>query len=168
MNTDPKEQGDHDLGSLGSLAQSARLKHLNTARWVLISIGILTILVNGVLLATVRQTTMAEIRKKNMVIVDQDQFEKGLMTARLIMAVPIVLGVVFVILGILVKTYPVPITITALVLYVVATLGFGMLEPQTLAQGIIVKVIIVVALIKAVQAALAYQRELVQTSPELD
>jgi hypothetical protein len=170
MNTEPKEHGDHDhdLGSLGSLAQSARVKHLNTARWVLISIGILTILLNGFLLATMRQTTMAEIRKKNMVIVDQDQFEQGLMTARLIMAVPIALGLVFVVLGLLVKTYPVPITITALVLYVAATLAFGMLEPQTLAQGFIVKIIIVVALVKAVQAALAYQRELAQTSLELD
>src|SRR5271168_3111216 len=124
MSSEREEHGEpgHDLGSLGSLAQSARLKHLKTARWVLIVIGVLTILLNGFLLATAREQLMNEVKKQNMVIVDQAAFEKGLTVLRLIYVVPLVLGVVFIVLGIMVKTYPVPMTILGLVLYVISQL----------------------------------------------
>jgi hypothetical protein len=78
MNTEsnsPRES-DESLGDLGSLAQSARLKHLQTARGLLIFIGIITILVNGYFLFTARQQLTDEVRKQGMVIVDQVQFER--------------------------------------------------------------------------------------------
>jgi len=145
--------------NLGSLAQSARVKNLNTARWVMIAVGVLTIAVNGFLLFTAREQLMNEVRKNNMVIVDQAEFDKSVAFARLIFVVPIVLGVIFIVLGILVKKYPVPMTITGLVLYILSTLAFAALNPMSLAQGFIIKIIIIVALVKAVQAAMAYQRE---------
>ncbi len=59
----------------------------------------------------------------------------------------------------LVKTYPVPATVLGLVLYVGCAAVFGYLDPTTLAMGWLVKIIIVVALAKAIQSAVAYQRE---------
>ena len=86
------------------------------------------------------------------------------MIVRLILAIPLALGALFIVLGLMVKSYPVPITILSLVLYVAATLAFAALDPQTIVQGFIFKIIIVVALVKAIQAALAYQRDLSESA----
>jgi hypothetical protein len=48
---------ESDRPKLGSLAQSARGKQLNQARGILIVIGILTIVVNGIFLALAREQT---------------------------------------------------------------------------------------------------------------
>jgi hypothetical protein len=53
----------------------------------------------------------------------------------------------------------VAITVTSLVIYVGLALVFAVLDRNTLAQGIIIKVLIVVALIGAVQTAIVYERE---------
>ena len=69
------------------------------------------------------------------------------------------LGVLYIVMGMFVKQYPVPLTIAALVLYIGSAAVFAILDPATLASGIIVKILIIVGLAKAVQAALAYERE---------
>src|SRR5262249_4613518 len=69
------------------------------------------------------------------------------------------LGAIFVVLGLAVKSYPVPITITSLVLYLGATAIFALINPMTLAAGAIIKIIIIVALAKSIQTAIAYQNE---------
>ncbi len=81
------------------------------------------------------------------------------MIVRLVNGVAVALGVVFIILGVIVNRFPVPATIISLILYVGSALGFAALDPSTLARGAIIKIIIVVALIKAIQAALAYEKE---------
>jgi hypothetical protein len=86
--------------------------------------------------------------------------DEHMMIATMVYGAAIVLGVVFVVCGVLVNRFPVPVTILSLVLYVSATLGFAVLNPATLAPvGLIVKVLIIVFLAKAVQAALAYEKE---------
>ena len=57
------------------------------------------------------------------------------------------------------KAYPVPITVTAFVLYVGSAVVMALLDPEQIGRGLIMKVIIVFALVKAIQAAVAYQRE---------
>ena len=42
---------------------------------------------------------------------------------------------------------------------------YGYLDPETLFKGLIIKVIIIVMLVKALQAAIAYQREVDQSAP---
>jgi hypothetical protein len=73
--------------------------------------------------------------------------------------VAVILGVIFVVCGIIIKAFPVPVTIISLVLYVLAAVGFGILHPPSLAAGLIIKVIIVIALAKAIQSAVAYEKE---------
>ena len=83
----------------------------------------------------------------------------ALLISYAVTGVVVFLGVLFVIFGLVVKRFPVPITVTALVLYVAAVGAFALADPTTLGQGIIFKVIVVVSLAKAIQAEVAYQRE---------
>jgi uncharacterized membrane protein YidH (DUF202 family) len=146
-----KEPEDEGLGNLGSLAQSARLKHLNTARWILIVVGVLTLGLNAVLLATMRDQLRG-----------LPNFDQLMKLYTLIAAIGMCLGVIFVVLGILVKTFPVACTILGLVLYAGGNLFFFVIseDPKMLYQGIIIKVIIIVAMVKSIQAAVAYQKEI--------
>jgi hypothetical protein len=155
--------------SLGSLSQAARGKQLKTARWIMIVVGILTVVINGVVFATIPAQVDAEIKKQ----VDDlhrrgqieqqasvDEFRRRVTTiTQLIVGAAIAVGVVFIVLGTLVKKYPVPATVLGLVLYVGCAAIFGYLDPTTLVSGLLVKIIIVVALVKAIQSAVAYQRD---------
>ena len=154
---------------LGSLGQEARLKNLNTAKWIMIVVGILTIGVNVFQYVAVEKIIDAqleeELRKQGVARnqVDQAAYNQARDTAirgvRVVCFVLIVLGVIFIVMGLLVKQYPVPLTIAGLALYVGSALVFAALDPMTLLQGIIIKIFIVIGLVKAVQAALAYERE---------
>lgn len=158
---------DDELPKLGSLAQSARVKELNTARNILIVIGILTILVNGIQIPMVRdqvhKAIQADLAKRGVIGFPpqaQQVEEIAVRVAYLVSGVTAVLGVIFLVFGFLVKAFPVPITITSLVLYVGAAVVFAALNPQSLAVvAVVIKIIIIVALAKAVQSALVYQRE---------
>jgi hypothetical protein len=68
-------------------------------------------------------------------------------------------SVVFIILGILVPKAPVACTVTGLVLFIALNAVAALADPVNLVRGIILKVIFLICLIKAVQAAQAYERE---------
>jgi len=160
-------QRDHDeLPRLGSLAQSARMKELNTARNILLVIGVLTVLVNAIQIPMARdqvhKAIQAELAKQGVAGFPPhvQQFEEDAVRfTYLVLGVTSALGVLFVVFGFLVKTFPVPITIIGLVLYVVANLVFAVLNPESLAIGALIKIVIIVALAKAVQSAVVYQKE---------
>jgi hypothetical protein len=158
-----------DLSDLGSVAQSARLKQLHTARGILLFVGILTVVMNFGDLMAIESTVDAAIKKEvdglraRGLVADQSQVAKSradvIRLAMLIDGTAIGLGVLFIVFGLMLKQFPVPITILSLVLYVGATAVFGLLVPMTLFPGIIFKLIVIVALAKSIQAALAYERE---------
>jgi predicted RND superfamily exporter protein len=175
MSSELPSFGSSTPGKLGSLAQSARLKNLNQAKGTLIAIGILTIVINGIQLIGLRDAMKQEIN--NMVeaerakahaqgmelTVDSAKLEAaqetGMRVAYLIAYSVIGLGILFVVFGLIVKTFPVPITIISLVLYLGATAIFAYLAPETIVAGIIFKVIIVIGLAKAIQSAVAYESD---------
>lgn len=149
-----------DVKPLGSLAQSARGKELNQARGILIFVGILTLAVNGFLLANLSNELREAIQAQNVGDDQVDEFSRNVrMAGYLLYGGPCLLGVVFIGLGLFVNRYPVPMTITGLVLYVGAALVFAVVNPASLASGVIVKVFIVLGLVKAIKAARAYQAE---------
>ena len=163
-----ESDGADDLPKLGSLAQSARVKELNTARNILIAIGILTIIVSGIQLATVRdqvhKAVQADLAKQGVVGFPPQvqQFEENaVLISYAILGISVALGVLFFVFGLLVKTFPVPITIISLVLYVASALVSVVINPALLQFGvaILVRVIIVIALAKAIQSAFVYQKE---------
>lgn len=154
------------LPRLGSLAQAARGKQLNQARWTLIFIGALMLIVNGAFL----YNSPSEVKK----VLDKEIGQQGALAnpahvkeaeqmlqlmAYVIYGGAALLGLLFIVFGLIIKLFPVPVTITSLVLYVLASAGFAILNPASLAQGILIKIIIVIGLFKAIQAAFAYQRE---------
>jgi hypothetical protein len=154
---------------LGSLAQSARPKQLKTARGILYAVGILTILVNGALFIFADKfvnwqienelaPARAQHRVINQQIVEQIR-DRATRSVQLGCGIAVLIGVVFIICAVMVYTYPVASTVTSLVLYLGATAGYGVMDPTTLVQGWWMKIIIVIGLFKAVQAALAYESE---------
>jgi hypothetical protein len=146
------------LKPLGSLAQAARGNELNSAQRILLVIGILTLAINGFLLFNLPNEIQHAIEQNQIAPEDVEQArQSGMIAGYLMYGLTTLLGVVFVIFGLVVKQFPLPITITSLVLYVSAIAGLGFLDPETLVQGIIMKVIIVFALIRAIKAARAYQ-----------
>jgi hypothetical protein len=158
-----------DRPKLGSLAQKARGKKLKEARTILFFIGLLTILWNGgFLLAiphSVEETINREIIKQggfdrvDPVLVEQARNEL-LITNYAITGLFFSLGILFVIFGVLVYRFPLAITVTALVLYLLAAVAMALIDPTALAMGAIVRIIIVVALAKSIQSAYAYEKEL--------
>jgi hypothetical protein len=159
----PSLSGGGESG-LSSLAQSAREKQINTARGILIAIGVITIVVNIIMLFIVHGQIDESIRK---VGVDPRNVPPAMQlqvaTARLIgygiTGAFVAMGAAFIILGALVRKYPVPCTIISLVLYVGGTVVTAILDLRNIGAGWLLKIIIIVALVKAVQAALASERE---------
>jgi hypothetical protein len=146
---------------LGSLGQAARGKQLNTARAILIIVGILTVAINGFLFVTAQSRVNDEINRLQQqgLQIDQSLVAGVVLENQIIHGVGAALGIVFIALGILVYQFPVPCTVGGLVLYVAANIGFGILDPSTIASGIIIKVFIVIGLFKSVQSAFAYNAE---------
>jgi hypothetical protein len=176
------EDEEVDQPKLGSLAQKARGKQLNQAKWILIVIGVLTILFNGALFALARSMVDAQVQKQiaqlggaGRVIIDQTVLQREIAEAvlrtRIVTGIGILLGAVFLTLGVIVHRFPVPATIAALVLYILDTLAnlafTVMLAKEAgkdgasagLPAGWIIRVLIIIALAKAVQSAIAYEKE---------
>ena len=155
--------------SLGSLSQSARSKTLSGARTTLIIIGVLTVVV-GVAQwnlgeAIVQQAIAEEVKQAESqgIVVDYEEVAKieaeQIQTTSFAFGAIIGLGAVFVFLGTMVYRIPVIATVTGLTLYVGLQTVSAAVSPETIGKGLFIKLIVVVCLAKAVQAAVAYQKE---------
>lgn len=133
----PDVEAEEDDG-LGSLAQSGRKQHLRTARTTMFVIGGITFVTNLI-----------------MALGTQDAAVK--MTGFGFAGV----GFTYFILGAFIYSAPVACTILGLILYVAGWAISAAMNPVMLANGIVIKIIIVMALVRAIQAAIAYQREAV-------
>jgi hypothetical protein len=87
------------------------------------------------------------------------------MSGYLVYGLPALMGLLFVIFGVIIYRFPVFITVTSLVLYVLATAAFAYLAPETLAKGLIIKILIIFGLFRAIGAARAYQSHAAKPSP---
>jgi hypothetical protein len=157
------------LSNLGSLSQAAREKQLKVARGILLVIGVLSIIANLFFFtlaeSNVNEAINQEVAKLHQQGMTENPAEvakirdNAVALTRLINGVGVLLGAIFVACGITVRKYPVPITILSLVLYIGAAAVFGYINPASLLSGLIMKIIIIVALAKSVQSAIAYERE---------
>jgi hypothetical protein len=143
---------------LGSLSQAARGNELKQAQRILFVIGALTIAVNGFLLFNLPKEIQQAITQNQIAPSDVEGFrQEATIMGYLFYGLPALLGVLFVIFGLIIKQFPVPITIASLVLYILATSAFGFLSPPTLLQGFLIKIIIIFGLFRAIKAARAYR-----------
>jgi hypothetical protein len=154
---------------MGNLAQSARGGALKNARGIMLFVGIMSVLANAFFFASAESNVQQEIDKELKklgpgFVVDQQKLGElkgqAVRATKLINGGGVFLGLVFIACALLVERHPVPITITALALYLGGNAIFGFINPGSLAAGFIVKIFIVIGLFKAVQAAIAYQKEL--------
>jgi hypothetical protein len=182
MSIDPpgeQTSGLGDLGapksSLGNLAQSARKKHINEARGGLIVVGLIIVIFYGIGLASLRTTIHSNLQtavaKQPGMDIDQaklQEIEDGLVRSGTVESVLFIgAGAAIFVLGLLTTKYPVPCTLLGLVVYVAITAYylinlFSSGEADTVGlqiRGMVYRVIMIVALVKAVQSAIAYQRE---------
>lgn len=152
-----RENGDE----LGSLAQGAREQKINSARNLLLVVGILTLAINGFMLTNIDNEIDGELKKLNVsrAQVPPSKIQEVQNLGFMVYGVGVALGVLFLIFAALVRSFPVPITISGLVVYVVAVLGFAAIDPASLARGLIFKIFIIVGLISSLRAAVAYERE---------
>lgn len=158
---------------LGSLAQNARKASLKNARVTLFVLaGLQTVAGLFFFIAAepmAKSQVEKEVRAAPGMQFDPADIKKaeadGAAEMRLAGGFVGGLGIAFFVLGTLVYQYPVATTVTALVLFVGVHLLDAMFDPLQLVRGIIIKVIIVVALVKAIKAALAYEQEARESRP---
>lgn len=144
--------------AMGSLAQSARGNELKGAQRILVVIGVLTIAVNGFLLYNLPTEIRTALTEQQIAPEDVEEFRQAAtLSGYLVYGLPFLLGVTFVVFGAIINQFPVPITVAGLSLYLLATVIFALLYPETLVQGIVLKVIFIYALFRAVKSARAYE-----------
>jgi hypothetical protein len=163
-------------GGLGSLAQSARNSQLRSARIILVAIGVLTILLNLVFALLAEKVVDRQFKKELTELraqgLDIDatalaELRAGaIRSVRLSGALFVSVGVVFLVLAALVYKYPVPVTVTGLLLYLGCIAVTAAVDPSTLAKGWLVRILFIVGLAKSVQAAVASEKELREVALE--
>jgi hypothetical protein len=156
----PQAENDPGQQPLGSLAQAARGKEIKQAQWILIIIGLMLIGYYSYALYNIPREVDQVIQQANFdpaQIDESRQFITWFCYA--IYGGLVLLGVLFFVFGLIIKSYPVPITITSLILYILYTIGVGLLDPTTIFKGLLIKFIFIVGLFKAVKAARAYESE---------
>jgi len=166
---DSPAAGNEASGSLGSLPHSARTNSLRSARITMSIIGALTVIMHLVF-ATFAQEWADfqfnnEIQKQQELGIEVNLDEaaefkaSSVRTLQTLSYICAGLGLIYFVLGALVYHFPVPCTVLALTLYVVGQAIEASADPTILARGLFIKIIAIVALIKGIQAAVAYQRE---------
>jgi hypothetical protein len=167
MSSNPDDLSPHDdpseLGRLsrpgssgpGSLAHSARVKHLNQARRIMIVLGLALLLIHGFNLINAKNEVRDE-QKNGPVGIDEDVL---VIVVQVVYGTFALLGLAFIVLGLVVRRFPIAATTLALALYVGFNGFLALLDPAALLGGIIFKIIVIVFLVKALLAAIAYQRE---------
>lgn len=153
---------------LGSLAQAARAKQIKQARNLMFVVGAFMLVIYGAQFMNVRneaaqvvQKEIQAVRAKGMAeapaAVEKERHRITLF-CQIFYGSAVVLGVVFLLLGVFAQAYPVPATVLALVLYIGRSAIFGYINHEYLLRGGIFQIIVIVALLKSVQAAIAYQK----------
>lgn len=130
---------------LGNLAQKARKKTLDTARNCLIAVGILQLIGIGLVFFLVKTAPQ------------EFQVPPGTLTTIIIISSAV--AVAYFVLAALSSRYPLACTTIGLILFITLQAIAAIDDPASLAQGWILKIIVIVALVKAVQAAVAYEKE---------
>lgn len=155
------------LSSLTSLSQSARMKQLKSARMILIFVGVIMVALNGFFYVQAEAMVDNEISNLQMqgIVIEGDVNQirdQAIKMRHLIHGGTVALGVVFILLGVAVKSFPVPATVLGLVLYLGSIAVFAVINPASLLQGFILpcdmKIIFIYCLFKAVHSAIGYQR----------
>jgi ascorbate-specific PTS system EIIC-type component UlaA len=147
---------------LSPAKQALRTRELKSARIILIVVGVIQLLFGAYSLFNLRaefdKAVAAEVKTQGPgYVVDPEladaAFEEQKGTLYAANSVPLALGLVFIILSLFVYRHPVGVTLTGLILFILAHLGDAIVDPSSLLKGIILKVVFISILWKAYQSA---------------
>jgi hypothetical protein len=161
---DRNENWDEARPRLQSLAQGARSTQLKQIRGTLLTIGIFTLIFNTVDLFAVPTQIRAGMARNGAAAANAPAAETiAFGVAYTIIGAGFTLGILFVIFGALVHSYPVPITIASLVMYTLTSIVCIGLSLIAIGPGsvmiVVFRILFIVALAKSVKTAFAYQKE---------
>ena len=151
---------------LDPVAQASRLKKLNLARLILVAVGVFVTAFYGYELANVREAVRRaaekEVRERQGVM-DLVAFQRGqderVRVAIVIDSAAVALGVLLIMLGIVMQIMPVIAAISGLLLLLAyASLPLFLGRPESVTQDVVIKIVVVVALLLALQTGVTYQR----------
>ena len=158
-----------------SLATTARNQELKKAKGILWFVGVVTILFQGFLFANSKkeldEAMSAELGKNGISLAQiralpeeqrtefDTEYSNAFNKVRFIYGAGIGIGAIFVVCALGLDRKPVAATVTGLALYLGSIAVQAAIEPLTIMQGIIVKVLIIIGLISSVKAALAVEKE---------
>ncbi len=126
---------------------------LGTAQITLILVGLLTIGLNGFLLFNA-SNEVENVMKGGDVAISQQSL---LQFVQIFYGSFIAVGVAMIILGALIYQFPVFCPLAGLILYILAIIVSGVLDPMSVIKGIIIKILVIVALAKAVGDGASYR-----------
>ena len=126
---------------------------LATAQITLILVGLLTIALNGFLLFNAPNEVQEVMQGGNVAMTQ----ESLLQFVQIFYGAFIAVGTIMIILGALIYQFPVFCPLAGLILYILAIVVSGVIDPMSLVKGIIIKVLVIVALGKAVGDGASYR-----------
>src|SRR6187401_2511237 len=142
--------------------RSVWTKELKSARTVLIVVGVIQLLVGAFELSRARQEfdrgiEQAVKERGPEFVVDRAAadrlFDENKVLVYALVSIPVVLGVFFLVMAAIVFRFPVGVTLSSLIVYIVAHVATAVVDPTQIASGIILKVIFIVILVKAYKSA---------------
>ncbi|HEY4310009.1 MAG TPA: hypothetical protein VGN12_11200 [Pirellulales bacterium] len=171
MSNDPTLPSLDELTQLPTgIGKKIYRRSLQEPRALMFVIGILTVAINGFGMARLRNDVEAVIEQHEAEghDVDSAKLERSIRSIQLINGGFVALGIVFIALGLAINSYPVPTTLLALVLFLGGIAISAIVDPTTIAQGGLFKIIATVGLAEAIRSAVSYRRlELRQNAKQI-
>jgi hypothetical protein len=142
--------------------QSIWTKELKSARTILIFVGVIQLIFGAFELTRIRSEfdkgIEAEVKERGPgFVVDRvkadELFEENKALIYGLGSFPLVLGVFFLVMAAIVFRFPVGVTLSSLIVYVVALVATAVVDPSQIAMGIPLKIIVIAVLAKAWKSA---------------
>ena len=128
-------------------------KHIRSARFAIMVVAIITIIVS-IVMWYMLQRDIDKASGNPLMLIN----EKIVAFQKVAIASTFFVGLLFIGLFFWAKKNPFGASLTALIIYATSILVQAGMEPETLVKGIIIKIIIILALVRGVQAGLAYKK----------
>ena len=142
------------MSGLGSLVDDQHEKHIKRARGAIMVVAVITIIA-AVVFWFLLENEIAKIEADPNMYVLQDVVAQR----RIMIGATFAIGVIFLALFFWAKSNPFGAALTAFIIYVTNIIVNAGIEPKTLPQGIILKIVIIVLLLNGVKSGLAYKKE---------
>jgi uncharacterized membrane protein YvbJ len=152
---------------LGNLAGEQHKKHIKSARTAIMAVAVLTILACAFLWFAVKsqedkmEAEIKQVMSNPAMVLNHDIVDnarQNINQAKLMVGASTVMGGIFFFLFFWAKQNPFAASLTALILYVTSMVIAVAMNPETLVQGILIKIIIIAVLVNGVKSGLAYKK----------